>query len=424
MFQDCAQHPDQHFLDVELKGVTFEAGRRGAAKAWSGGRATVIRANKPTGGSIAVRFSKHEDPEASVRYFELSRYLSSNPVSTMVGTAWVDNGLQIGAERYPILKMDWVNGTSLDAHISKHFEAGGRASAMTDLAVTWRASCRSLTAVGISHGDIHAGNTLVCNGSRTPIELRLVDYDNVWLPGLHTPVREIGHPAFAHPRRSELPVGPNLDAVPNTLTYLSLIALAGDPTLWKFHRSDDRLLFDKTDLNDPSADIWKAILSSKDSMVSALATITIEWLRGPPERFASLELAIAAAATAAAAPHDPNVPREKVNVWPPIPDARRESVPSAPFRWAPKAAGPSPAQPQQPMTWPPQSNPAPAAGKQSWQGIRQGAPQGNFQPPAPPVPPAPAVPPGAQNQDQSAAVLIIAIFVLVIVVLAIVGAVA
>jgi hypothetical protein len=370
-FQACAQNPGKHFLDPELAQATFEPDRRrGGVQAWSGGRATVIRANRSSGDSIAVRFSKQEDQQAAVRYYELSRYLSSNPVSTMVRTSWAAQGLRIGEGQYPILKMDWVSGKSLDTYITRRLESGGTAAEIATLAKAWRESCRSLGAANISHGDVHAGNTLVRENAQRPVELRLVDYDNVWFPGLHTPRKEIGHPAFQHPRRSEVPVGPNLDAVPNTLTYLSLTALASDPNLWRFHTSDDRLLFEKSDLADPSTAVWSALLNNSDAEVAALAKVTLDWLLGPPNRFSSLEHVLAQASSAPLGP-----PSGPVNVWPPRNPAHQRPNPATATSWPPSPTRPG-APPPPPPTWSAtRSNgvphPAQVPQQQSWQGLKQ-----------------------------------------------------
>jgi len=197
----------------------------------------VIRANQSTGGSIAVRFSKQEDQAASFRQYELSRYLSSNSISTIVGTNRTPDGLRIGDVHYPV----------------------------------------------------------------------------------HTPVKELGHPAFQHPRRSELSAGPGLDAVPNTLTYLSLMAPAADPNLWQFHNSDDRLLFEKSDLNDPSTGVWTSIPRPDSSVawwhVASLATVTVEWLAARPGAFRSLEQASVAWGSTPLRQSDPAMSGGPRTVW-------------------------------------------------------------------------------------------------------------
>ncbi|WP_395726562.1 hypothetical protein [Nakamurella sp.] len=309
MFQACAQHPDRHFTDPALRTATFEPDRRrGGIQAWSGGRATVIRANRGAGGPVAVRLSRQADDEAGARYLGLSRFLATCSLDFLVSATWQENGLRLGADHFPILTMDWVPGTSLDNYLSGTL-AGRSATAIAGLAAQWQAGCRALAQARLGHGDVHAGNTMVSDLGGGQTRLRLVDYDSVWYPGSTAPARETGHPAFTHPRRSELPPGPAIDAFPNTLTYLSLIALAVDPGLWTHHRVDDGLLFDRADLLDPTRPVWVALLASADRDVASLARTTLDWVTGPPDRHGSLDQAIGATGSRGA----------RVNVWPPRP---------------------------------------------------------------------------------------------------------
>ncbi len=317
-FQSCAQNPAAHFDDAELRRSSFTPGRMGLPQVWSGGRAMVIKANRPTSGSLAVRFLMHEDREAGARYDALGRHLSSNPVRSMVDTRWVDGGLRIGPNRFPIITMEWVDGVGLDKYIAERMTSNDPAAELRALAAAWRNSCRALSAAGMSHGDVHAGNTLVWSTRPGTVDLRLVDYDNAWVPDLHTPCREAGHPAFQHPDRPAIQQGPYLDAFPNTLTYLSLIALANDPGLWQLHHpdTDDVLLFERRDLENPTTDTWTALLDSSDPQARTLAATTVRWLRGAAGAYQTMEHAIAMS-TPSAPPHAPPRPASGLNVWPP-----------------------------------------------------------------------------------------------------------
>jgi len=421
MFQACAQRPDRFFLDPELRSATFEPDRKhGGAQVWSGARAKVLRANRATGGSVAVRLSNKEDLAASVRYGELDRYLAGNPVSTMVRTKWLAQGLRIGDGTFPLLKMEWVPGRTLASHLSDRLHKPGAGAELAALATAWRESCRALAKVGISHGDVHSGNTLVrANGQRS-IELRLVDYDNVWFPGLQAPVKEAGHPAFQHPRRSELTAGPGLDAVPNTLTYLSLIALADDPALWRFHDGDDRLLFEKADLTDPSRAVWQAVRTGTGSAVTGLAELTVDWLQGPPGRFESLEQALAAAQ-----PNGSHRAGGRLNTW--RSPAPRTSPTAGSRKWPPRP-GPGPAtSPSPQLTWPPADPsaaafaPAPASGRQTWQGLKKGAGAAGGAPPRLGQPPANQSARPGQERNHIPAIVVVAVLVAILVIALIVN---
>ncbi len=289
------QRPAEHLSDAELATATYARGAMGMLTSWNGARAIVFRAHLADGSSRAVRFLLTNDLTASTRYDALGRHLSVNPVATLVRTEWVPGGLRTGSDRYPLIKMEWVDGLALDPFIDRTLALPGGPATMHQVSQAWLAHCRALQAAPMSHGDVHAGNTLVVARPGEPVEIKLVDYDNVWVPGLNAASQEAGHPAFQHPVAPGDRTGPDMDAFPNALTYLSLTALAADPTLWRFHEdSDDTLLFTHTDLTDTHRDVWLALHSSPDPTVTSLADVTEDWLHGRPEQFHTLEQVLVA----------------------------------------------------------------------------------------------------------------------------------
>ncbi len=65
---------------------------------------------------------------------------------------------------------------------------------------------------------------------------------------------ELGHDNFQHPMRTSNSYSERLDNFSILVTYLSLIAVAEDPSLWtKYNKGDqDCLIFRKSDFLDPS----------------------------------------------------------------------------------------------------------------------------------------------------------------------------
>jgi hypothetical protein len=321
----CAvvQAPARCFDDGDLQAATFARDRRGSVLAWSGGRAIVFRADRPAGGSAAVRFLLAADAEAGHRYEMLSRHLDMNPIEHFVRTRWIEEGLHVGSHAYPMLVMEWVDGLPLDRHISEHLADVGAPARLRALADEWRRDCRSLATAQVGHGDVHAGNILVREYAERA-ELRMVDYDNVWVPGLYVPCKEAGHPAFQHPAAGAR-FGQHMDAFANTLTYLSLAGLAADTGLWAHHGdADDCLLFQSADLESTQRPVWSALLASPDAHVRSLAAVTQRWLGGAPAQYDTLEQALAAADSATR----PGVTAP--NVWP-----RRPATPPEPGQWPP-----------------------------------------------------------------------------------------
>ncbi len=392
------QHPDHHLTDPELAGASYARGALGMLASWNGARAMVFKAELRPGEHCAVRFLLNDEPSAGVRYDALDRHLSVNPVPSMVRTRWLPEGVRHGSSSYPVIKMDWVDGAPLDPYLEETLSGAGGAARVHQLADAWLLTCRRLTDAQVSHGDVHAGNTMVTQVIDGPAAIRLVDYDNVWVPGLHAVTAEAGHPAFQHPRSAGAG-GPSMDALPNALTYLSLLALAADPTLWRYHEdSDDTLLFTHADLADPDAQVWAALLGSPDSTVVALTAVTVDWLRGAPDQFHTLDQVLAEIRhRPVPAPH-PAPPLR--NSWPTARSAQveasRSPVPSGPSSphdpssshgpssagGVPGASGPSevagprdPAGTRTPSVWPqPSETPG---GTQVWSRRSQPEPSGS-----------------------------------------------
>jgi hypothetical protein len=333
-YSDAVQNPGSHFDDHQLREAAFVRGRFGTPMAWSGGRAIVFRAVAPDGSHTAVRFLLSNDRDAEARYLTLARRLVEHPVATLVKTRWLGSGLHIGGHDYPVMVMDWVEGRPLDRHIEFCLESPYAADDLRFLCDAWLLICRSLSAAAIGHGDVHAGNTLVRTRDGRACDIQLVDYDNVWVPGLPALCGyEAGHPAFQHPTRASMPNGPQMDAFPNTLTYLSLLALANDPSLWRFHEgSDDVLLFQPEDLYRLDDELWAALMASTDPLVRALTSLTTQWLAGPAEQYDTLDQVIQTAESR----HGSSA--VIANVWP------RPSTANGPASWPP-AIGGSPAGP-------------------------------------------------------------------------------
>jgi hypothetical protein len=107
-----------------------------------------------------------------------------------------------------------------------------------------------LQSARIAHGDLQHGNVVI-----TARGIVLVDYDGMFVPGLSgRPSGEDGHRNFQHPRRTGADFGPELDNFSAWAVYLSLLALAEDPTLWSrvAAAGDERLLLAQSDYENPA----------------------------------------------------------------------------------------------------------------------------------------------------------------------------
>ena len=97
--------------------------------------------------------------------------------------------------------MDWVEGDTLGIWLDKNFN---NPRALEKARTDFVAIARFLEREGIAHGDIQNGNVMVADG-----EIKLIDYDGMFVPGMHPGNgSETGHRHFQHPGRRVSNFGP------------------------------------------------------------------------------------------------------------------------------------------------------------------------------------------------------------------------
>ena len=247
-YRDAFQHPAQAFIDPFLKRGRAECDALGLPRAASGNFASVFYFTSPGGHRYAVRcFRKHVD-DRQRRYGAISDALYGVRSSWKVPFKYLPGEVTVGGRTHPIICMEWVDGVGLDKHIKEHLadRAALRATADAFLQLA-----DDLRAKGLAHGDLQHGNILV-----TPAGLRLVDYDGVYVPALAgSKAIEFGHRNYQHLERRARPdfFGSSLDNFSVWVVYLSLMAVAAEPTLWaSVGGGDECLLLREEDFRNPN----------------------------------------------------------------------------------------------------------------------------------------------------------------------------
>ncbi|EQD28742.1 Serine/threonine protein kinase, partial [mine drainage metagenome] len=116
-------------------------------------------------------------------------------------------------------------------------------------------------------------------------EVTLVDYDGMYVPslkGMSAP--ENGHDHFQHPKRTTATYSERLDNFSVLVTYLSLLAVASDPTMWENYnrRDQDCLLFRKSDFLTPDRSPLISDLLSRKGRIRKLTKLLLESLQHDP----------------------------------------------------------------------------------------------------------------------------------------------
>ena len=194
-FTDAISTPKICFADLELGlGIPQFHPRNGRPLVYSGNFASVypvVCSNR----KYAVRCFTREVKDQQQRYNQISEYLNRERPPGLVEVEYKDRGIRVKGYWYPIVKMEWVEGQSLDKYLRENLN---NSSAVRRLAETWRTTAKELHQRGIAHNDLQHGNVMVQEDST----IRLVDYDGIFLPeyrGQKSP--EIGHQNFQHPER-------------------------------------------------------------------------------------------------------------------------------------------------------------------------------------------------------------------------------
>lgn len=265
-FTEAIQQPNLCFEGSELaQGRPTFHPTRGTPLVYSGNFAAVYPV---TSGSrkYAVRCFTSQVEDHQQHYEHLSQYLDSTRPPGFVDFQYQPNGIRIKGEWYPIVRMDWVNGQTLDRYVESQLNDS---AALKRIAGKWRETAVALQNHHIAHNDLQHGNVMVQQDG----SIRLVDYDGAFLPdfrGSSSP--EEGHKNYQHPGRSFKDYDTYVDNFPALVIYLSLLALAATPGLWKSYYNQDNLLITQKDLAAPGdSELFHTLKNNQDPNVAALA---------------------------------------------------------------------------------------------------------------------------------------------------------
>ena len=277
-YQEAVQHPEWCFSDPDLRSASFERMPMGLPKMISGNFASVFPMTSASGHKYAVKcFTRHESHQLE-RYKRISAQLGKAKPWWATDFQFVSEGIHVDGARYPILRMDWVQGVTLTRWVSGNVH---EPAAVANLSRRFDELVGDLAASGMAHGDLQAGNLLVADDGR----LHLVDYDGMYVPGLDgLPPDEVGHPDYQPPGRSQHDYGPAMDRFSAWLISLSLKILAAAPELWDQLNpaGDEYLLLNRNDLRDlSSSPRLSALCSHHDADVRRSARLMRQILSLP-----------------------------------------------------------------------------------------------------------------------------------------------
>ncbi len=268
-FSEAVQNPLLCFKGTELEAGAVSVNQRGMPLVFSGAFACVYPVSVG-GRKFAVRCFTREVKDQQTRYNQLSEYLINVLPPSFVHFDFLEHGISLKGDWYPVVRMEWAEGESLSSFVGSHFNDP---DALRRVAAQWRGGpAASLRGLGIAHNDLQHGNVIVQADGR----IRLVDYDGMFLPrfrGERSP--ELGHKNFQHPLRSAEDYDAYVDNFPSLVVYLSLLAIASDPGLWAFF-NDDNLILTRNDYADPGKSQLFDLLKKSPNQTVAKLTERLE----------------------------------------------------------------------------------------------------------------------------------------------------
>lgn len=181
------------------------------------------------------------------RLAKISSFLATHKSRYFVEFDFVPHGLHVDSDNsvqdIPSVRMKWVDGKNLSTYLEYLINESGCDDStiknrIARLAENFLMMAQELHGMNISHGDLQHGNILVDDNQ----EIVLVDYDSVYVPTFNGEMQiTSGMSAYQHPcrKKGQVTASAKDDYFSERIIYLSLLALAEEPSLWNELKDDE-----------------------------------------------------------------------------------------------------------------------------------------------------------------------------------------
>jgi hypothetical protein len=281
-YNEAIQSPAVCFADEELREGRPSLNRLGLPIPRSGNFADVYEFSCPAN-KWAIKCFTREIAGLKERYREVSAYLKQTNLPFMVDFTYLEQGIRVRGQWFPILKMRWVEGFTLNEFVRNNLEKPQLLDVLSQL---WVKLAAKLLEAQMAHCDLQHGNVLLVPGSKAAsLAVKLVDYDGMWVPALaRRPSGEVGLPAYQHPQRlREGTYNLKVDRFSHLVIYTALRALVvGGKALWDKYDNGDNLLFRQADFEAPARSVLIAeLLRLNDPVVRRLTENVVDACKRP-----------------------------------------------------------------------------------------------------------------------------------------------
>lgn len=281
-YNEAIQSPATSFSDAELKTGSVVTNALGLPMPRSGNFADVYEFKCPQR-TWAIKCFTRQIPGLRERYKEISNYLKQISFPFIVDFSFLEQGIRIRGTWYPILKMQWVEGFTLNEFVRQQLD---KPAVLDQICQIWVKLATRLREVDIAHCDLQHGNVLLVPGRKeASLAVKLVDYDGMCVPALTLlKTIEVGHPNFQHPQRARDGIySLEVDRFSHLVIYTALRALiASGKPLWDKYDNGDNLLFKQRDFDEPGkSPLFQELAKSSDPGVKVLTQQLLDSLKKP-----------------------------------------------------------------------------------------------------------------------------------------------
>jgi len=261
------------FLKIpELRGAALRLTKSGMPFLYSGGFNMVFQIiHKDKKWALRVwHVDMGIDQE---RYQLIADMLTMSKLPHFAQFNYASQALIVNGKAEDIILMEWLDGLLLKEYLKIHLHEPRK---IIDLANQFRNACDDLRENQIAHGDLQEGNILVDSTG----QLRFIDYDSVIIPALVGESDLVtGLKGYQHPSRfKESKASLKADYFSELIIYLSLLALAYNPSLWLKYQveSTQYLLFTENDfINIENSEIYRDLSLLPDEIKKLLNILKI-----------------------------------------------------------------------------------------------------------------------------------------------------
>ena len=258
--------------DKVIRNGNFEQSNRGAIY-YSGGF-TVVFPVYSNGNKWAFRCWHTEMGNVRNRFRIISDYINKLNSQYFCNFYYCDSGLIVDGKVFPTTRMDWVNGKTINQYIIEH---ANNKELMISLANKFLTMTDTLHKHHIAHGDLQHGNIIISDTG----DIKLVDYDSLFVPGLEGETDIIiGKAEYQHPKRKQVKLtSEKLDYFSELVIYLSILTIAYNPSIIREFSIEDSLIFQSTDWDNlEKSPIYSALKDIRNDDISTLVDILMKYL--------------------------------------------------------------------------------------------------------------------------------------------------